>query len=304
MANSGADTGITIAINGEKEKQTYINSKNRTKPSVFVQLYAVFDIFTQQHKDLPLVANHRSIGLHRFYGLYGFNFSVSYCFCHFYLYFCTTIGIGLPLNNLMNGIVNIEKVANTLVFLTERIGETYLTKALKLLYIIDELSVKETGVPFTWLEYKAWEKGPVAESVYDELRYNIHNINSESDFSKFIAVKKVENPVANEFESFLISPVVSFTDDEFSDYELQLLDRVIEKYGKYSGKELINILHEEGSLWHRVVKENNLELEFALKQRKSDCTIPFTVLIKDDELKQMAFRSAFDSLQFERSLID
>ena len=142
----------------------------------------------------------------------------------------------------MNGIVNIEKVANTLVFLTERIGETYLTKALKLLYIIDELSVKETGVPFTWLEYKAWEMGPVAESVYDELRYKIHNINSESNFSKYISVKKVENPVVNEFESFLISPVACFTDDEFSDYELQLLDRVIEKYGNYSGKDLIKIL--------------------------------------------------------------
>ena len=45
-------------------------------------------------------------------------------------------------------------------------------------------------------------------------------------------------------------------------------------------------------------------MEFALKQRKSDCTIPFTELIKDNELKQMAFRSAFDSIQFERYLID
>jgi len=76
MANSGADTGIIIAINGEKEKQIYINSKNRTKPSVFVLLYDMLDVFTQPHKDLPLVANHRSIGLHWFYGLYDFTFKL------------------------------------------------------------------------------------------------------------------------------------------------------------------------------------------------------------------------------------
>jgi uncharacterized phage-associated protein len=204
----------------------------------------------------------------------------------------------------MNGIINLEKVANTLIFLTERIGETYLTKAIKLLYIIDELSVKETGVPFTWLEYKAWEMGPVPERVYDELRYKIHNGSSDSSFSKFINVKKVENPVISEFDSFLISPIASFTDDEFSDYDLQLLERVIEKYGSYSGKDLIRILHQEGSLWHKVVKENDLELDFALMQRKSDFTISFTELIKDDELKQIAFKSAFDSIQFERALLN
>lgn len=195
-----------------------------------------------------------------------------------------------------------DKVGNTLIYFTNRLGNIYLTKAIKLLYLADELSVIETGVPFTWLDYKAWKNGPVPEDLHSELRYKINNVNYNSPFSNFVKVEKVTNPVTPEMESFIISSISEFNDDEFSDYDVSLLDRIIEKYGNLSGNDLITILHKEGSLWDTVVKENDLDLAFKLRGNKSDFSIPFTKLLHGNELKQIAYKSAYSSILMSERL--
>jgi hypothetical protein len=73
MANSEIGTEeITIVINGKEQKQVYTFTKNRTKPSVFVQLYAVFNVFTQPHKTIQLVGYNWHFRATWFYGVYGF----------------------------------------------------------------------------------------------------------------------------------------------------------------------------------------------------------------------------------------
>lgn len=202
------------------------------------------------------------------------------------------------LSNTLN-----DKIGNSLIYISQKLGGSiYLTKVIKLLYIADETSIHETGVPFTWLDYKAWRNGPVPEELHTELRYRMNNQPYSSPFSKFINVKKVENPVAPDMDSFLISAAKDFNDDDFSDYDINLLDRIIEKYGKLSGNELINILHQEGTLWHKVVKDNQLELSFKLRNNKSDCLIPFTQLLKDNEIKQLAYKAAYSSLLLAEKL--
>jgi 1-deoxy-D-xylulose 5-phosphate reductoisomerase len=54
-----------------------------------------------------------------------------------------------------------------------------LTKAIKLLYIADEKAIKETGVPITWLNYKAWKFGPVPEDIYNKVKL-AHNLQKSS----------------------------------------------------------------------------------------------------------------------------
>lgn len=61
-----------------------------------------------------------------------------------------------------------KKAFNALVYFAERIKVLYLTKAFKLLYLTDEKAIKETGVPITWLNYKAWKCGPVPEDIYNK----------------------------------------------------------------------------------------------------------------------------------------
>ena len=42
----------------------------------------------------------------------------------------------------------VEKIGNTVVYLSQKIPTLKKTKLLKLLYILDEISIKKTGIPF------------------------------------------------------------------------------------------------------------------------------------------------------------
>src|SRR5688572_1795279 len=88
-----------------------------------------------------------------------------------------------------------SKIGNLLNYLSARISNLNMTKALKLLYLIDETSYMRTGVPVTWLDYKVWEMGPVAEELYNELRYDQSIIqNGEAiNLEQFIETKKSDH---------------------------------------------------------------------------------------------------------------
>src|SRR6186713_76514 len=63
----------------------------------------------------------------------------------------------------------LEKVGNGIIYLAERIKPLYKTKVLKLLYLLDEASVKEVGIPMFALEYRAWRMGPVSKEIYVDI---------------------------------------------------------------------------------------------------------------------------------------
>jgi len=198
---------------------------------------------------------------------------------------------------------NQEKVVNTIVYLLQNLGGTiYLTKLIKLLYILDECSVKETGVPFTWLEYKAWRKGPVPVELYDLLRNKIGTKAVLDLFSEFLIIDKKENPIQTDKDAYLISSKHSFNDDEFCEYEINLMDRIIQRYGSKNSNELIEILHSIDSLWYKTVEKHQLDFQFNLMQNRSDFTISFTELIKEDLYLQQAYQSAYQSIKFENEL--
>ena len=112
---------------------------------------------------------------------------------------------------MFRGIQN-KKIGNVLVYLADQINPLSLTKALKLLYMLDETSVQETGVPVTWLDYKVWELGPVATEIYYELRNN---------HKEFIhgEVISLDNYISIETDTThqrsRITPLKPFDEDEF-----------------------------------------------------------------------------------------
>lgn len=66
-----------------------------------------------------------------------------------------------------------SKCAAVIREIISRIGETYITKANKLLFYIDFLNYKRTGFSMTGLEYKAMQYGPIPRdymSVYGSLK--------------------------------------------------------------------------------------------------------------------------------------
>src|SRR6266536_5007888 len=120
-----------------------------------------------------------------------------------------------------------NKIGNLLNYLSTQIPNLNMTKALKLLYLIDETSYMRSGAPVTWLDYKVWEMGPVAEELYNELRYdqslmqNGQVINLES----FIETKKTDG-----FEGqsqITIYPKGHYDLCEFSTFEKELIENIV-----------------------------------------------------------------------------
>jgi uncharacterized phage-associated protein len=199
--------------------------------------------------------------------------------------------------NLLN-----DKIGNLLNYLSSKIANLSMTKALKLLYLIDETSYMRTGVPITWLDYKVWEKGPVAEELYNELRYNQAIVKNDKVYNleKFISTEKKDG--ADGKMQITIYPEGEYCLDDFSTFEVELIDNIIDKFGHYTANQLINLLHEENTLWHKSVSDNNLQLNFKVYGKKSNHTIDFAELIKNNPLLQLSAQSAFESMQMQEEM--
>jgi len=202
---------------------------------------------------------------------------------------------------MFRNLVN-DKIGNLLNYLSTRIPSLSMTKTLKLLYLIDETAYARTGVPVTWLDYKVWEKGPVAEELYNELRYDQSLIqNGEKiNLENFIETQKKDGADGN-IQIFIL-PKGSYTLNEFSAFEKELIENIVDRFGNYTANQLVELLHEKDTLWHKSVTNHNLQLNFKVYGKKSNHSIDFSELIKEDPIKQMAAQSAFESMQLQEEL--
>ncbi len=138
----------------------------------------------------------------------------------------------------------IDRIGNLLVYITNKLGPTHKTKLLKLIYILEEEAVKQSGVPFTDLSYTHLPKGPVATFVNTQID------KKRQELAQYINLTQ-------EPESTLVSPAKEFNDDEFSEFDLQLIDEVLNRFGDCNGRELIEYTHRDGSLWKKLDDKYN-----------------------------------------------
>ena len=188
--------------------------------------------------------------------------------------------------------VNKVKIGVLLAYISSKITNVNLQKLIKLVFLVDELYVKENGYPMTWLDYYVWEKGPVAPEIYD-LK------NNGGIFSDYVKSRK-----DNKDGKYYIYPVSSFYLEggllEFGDYHLEIIDTVIKKYGHLNAEKLSDLTHEENSIWSSAVKKNNINFN---ENSKTDIKLDFTSLIDDKESeKYYAYLEAFENIQFSAAL--
>ena len=180
--------------------------------------------------------------------------------------------------------VNKDKIGNLIVLLADRLKPLYHSKLIMLLYLIDEEAVKDGGIPITWLDYKAWQYGPVApETYFIQEEPNI--------FDSYIEKSK-------KTDATIIKPRVSFNDREFSDYDLEIIERVITKFG--TSKNLVKLAHKEGTLRDIAKKENHIN--FDASNTTSDYSLDFTRIISDDELKLSNYKGAKETMMFRAQI--
>lgn len=199
-----------------------------------------------------------------------------------------------------------DKIGTIVRHFAVKIPYLSLTKLLKLLYITDEMAMKETGTPMTWLEYRVWKHGPVAGEIYQEIKHGEKVIIGDHlvSLDDYIIVKRQDSPRYPGQEEVFIEAKGHDDLSKLSAYEIKLLDQVIDRFGGMNASDLVAFLHEEGSLWHKAVQEHKLDTNFELFQNTSNCIIDFSDLIEDDELLKMAAQSAFESLSFHKALYE
>ncbi len=178
----------------------------------------------------------------------------------------------------------LDKIGNTIIYLSKQIPLLSKTKLLKLLYILDELSVKQSGIPFLNLKYKVWKFGPVSEEIFVDLS------------SETTLLKKFIRRSYTSDEQCIIIPIIDFNDDEFSDNDIRLMDNVIKKFGDKTARELIEYTHRENSLWYNAAKNNDV-LDFLLNETitNTEVAINLIELVENDPIKKQIFEEYQES---------
>ena len=167
----------------------------------------------------------------------------------------------------------LSKIGNTIIYLCEKIPDVSKTKILKILYILDELSIKKSGIPFLNLQYKVWKFGPVSEEIF-------------IDLSSEIALLKNFVTRSHDEDNFIVA-ANKFDDGEFSDNDINLMDFVIGNFGAKSAKDLISYTHRINSPWYNAAKENSvLELLEDEKINNTEFVIDLAKLVEHDSRKK------------------
>lgn len=179
---------------------------------------------------------------------------------------------------------DLAKLGNAIIYLIDRIGPLSKTKLLKLIYLLQETSVKAYGLPFFNMSFLVWRLGPVAEDVFVDLSTEepvllgdyIHR--QEWDCMTILRSRK------------------PFSDDEFSDNEMNILEMVAQKFGSFSADQLIDLTHRPHSLWHQIAREKGV-LDYLEKglMTTTDYEIDFGRLLDNMPEKQ---RMYVDQLAF------
>lgn len=184
--------------------------------------------------------------------------------------------------------VNKDKIGNLLALLATRLKPLYQTKMIKMVYLIDELKVKDNGVPLTWLDYKVWQFGPVAPELY-YLRDN------NTVFSNYVGAVRDSNGT-------LIVPKQEFNKSKFSVRDMRIIEEAIRLYGNMNAEELVDLTHGEGSLWSITKDENNIDFSSQIANT-SNISMNLSRLIDDDE-KLDNYCGAKDTMMFKSELLD
>lgn len=188
----------------------------------------------------------------------------------------------------------LDKLGNALIFLCQEITPyTPISKThlLKLIFIIEESSVMRFGVPFFNLRFDVWKLGPVSKDLFVELSDEMTLL------SEYISKDEIEKG------KFVISPKKTFSDSEFSDNEMELLEQVVERFKYCTAKELIQFTHRKNSPWYLTAQKHGL-LD-ALEEGKintTDIEIDLSEMIQDDEQKLALYQEAKEFLIRSKNL--
>lgn len=157
-----------------------------------------------------------------------------------------------------------DKLGNTVIYIATHTKNLSKTKLLKLLYFMEEYSVRRFHTPFLGLPYEVWQAGPVIKDVFIDL--------SETPV---ILDGYVTKRIVG--EATYIEATRDFCDDEFSDNDILVMEEVMKKFADKTAKELVELTHQKGTLWYKIAACHDLLSQFAQKRmNNSEYQIDFS----------------------------
>ena len=189
----------------------------------------------------------------------------------------------------------INKIGNTIVYLAQNIPNLSKTKLLKLLYLLDEVSIKEFSVPFLNLEYYVWQAGPVATEIFGEISQDFET----SILDQFLRLRFQE---INQRFAIFIEPKKGFDDSEFSDNDIMILEKFCQKFKDTTAEQLVEITHRKNTLWYQIALKNNLLHDFETKRKTtSNYKIDLSELLNDMPEKKAFYQEQLSFIDFSKN---
>lgn len=189
----------------------------------------------------------------------------------------------------------INKIGNTIVYLAQNIPHLSKTKLLKLLYLLDEVSIKEFAIPFLNLEYYVWQAGPVATEIFGEISQDFET----SILDQFLRLRFQE---INQRFAVFIEPKRDFDDSEFSDNDIMILEKFCQKFKDTTAEQLVEITHRKNTLWYQVALKNNLLHDFETKRKTtSNYKIDLSELLNDMPEKKAFYQEQLSFIDFSKN---
>src|ERR1700722_1940112 len=184
----------------------------------------------------------------------------------------------------------IDKLGNALIYLCQKmraVGEPVSkTHLLKLVFIIEEIAVKKYGIPFFDLRFDVWKLGPVSKDLFVEL----------SEDPELLA-SYISRQVVN--GNVYIEAKKEFSDDEFNDKELELLEEISNRFLYCTTDELINFTHRTESIWYKTALKNGvLDLLEKGQMTTTNIQIPLEEVIEGEEEKLALYRNHKEFIAF------
>ncbi len=194
------------------------------------------------------------------------------------------------MNNL-----ELDKIKQAGLYLSDKIPDLYFTKFLKLLYYFDFISVLETGQPVTNDTYFNLPYGPVPSFIKDQLSLLKRDIkeseekiikddpNSEKVASFFDGLIELEDKTTGSVLVKKVEPDLNY----LSEYEKDLLDDIIDEFKGTSTADLVKKTHSEAP-YNQTTPSNIIgyKMAFYLDRNK---ILPKRTYEFDSEISQAEF---------------
>lgn len=184
----------------------------------------------------------------------------------------------------------IDKIGNTIVYLSKQMADLSKTKILKILFILEEASIKKYGYPFFGIDFQIWKLGPVIKDIFIDLSEEKPSLLSEY-------ISRDENNMS------IFKSDKDFNDDEFSDNDIELLQIITTFVKDKNASTLVKITHSQNSLWRKsAIKNGVMELLEDELINSTEFNIDFSLLFENNPVMIDKFEEIIENLEFSKHL--